>query len=151
MRVRVFVFDDEPMIRRVFAAVARRRGYEVEVFSRAAPCDSPESACTCAAGERCADAMITDFNMPGMTGLDLALHFRKRGCQCPHMAMVSGYLTSEVAAQARDLGLAVFSKPVSWKDLDAWLAACCESIPADRLLADHYPAGPAAAFRDPQE
>ncbi|MBM4155951.1 MAG: response regulator [Lentisphaerae bacterium] len=151
MRIRVFVFDDEPTIRRVFATVARRRGYEVEVFGGAAPCGPPESMCTCSSGERCADAMITDYNMPGMNGLDLVLHFRARGCRCPAMAMVSGFLTAEVAARAKELGLAVFSKPVSWKDLEAWLASHCEAIPPDRRLTDHYPTGPAAAFRDPQE
>lgn len=37
MRVRVVVFDDEPMIRRVFSVVPHGCGYDVEVFHDASP------------------------------------------------------------------------------------------------------------------
>jgi CheY-like chemotaxis protein len=149
MRVRVFVFDDEPMVRRVFATIARRSGYDVEVFNRAAPCGAAASSCFCGPGEWCADAVITDFNMPDMTGLDLVEHLRARGCRCPRIAMISGFLSPDVADRASALGVTLFSKPVSWAEVEGWLAACRAAAPPARRLADHYPNGPAGAFREP--
>ncbi len=149
MRVRVFVFDDEPVVRRVFASIARRAGYDVEVFNRAAPCGPAGSSCLCGPDERCADAMITDYNMPDMTGLDLVEHLRERGCRCPRIAMISGFLPPDVASRASVLGVTLFSKPVSWAEVEGWLTASRESAAPARRLADHYPNGPAGAFREP--
>lgn len=148
MRARVFVFDDEPMLRKVFSAIARRCGYEVEVFRGAAACVPREGPCACGPGEVCADAILTDYNMPGMTGLDLVEHLRARGCKCRHIAIVSGFLTPEIAEKASNLGVDVFSKPVERRELELWLERCRESIPPIRRLVDRYPAGPAAELHD---
>lgn len=148
MRVRVFVFDDEPMIRRVFSAIARRCGYDVEVFRGAASCVPQDGPCACGPGEVCADAILTDHNMPGMSGLDLIEHLRARGCGCRHIALISGFLTPEVAERARRLKTDVFSKPVERTELELWLEQCKQSIPPDRRLVNHYGKGPAAELHD---
>lgn len=136
MRVRVFVFDDEPMIRRVFAVIACRRGYDVEVFRGVATCTPPEGMCPCASGERCADAIVMDYNMPGMSGLDLVEHLRARGCGCPHIALVSGFLTPEVAERAARMNVDTFSKPVEgWISSSGWRNAGGPSRPTGALSA----------------
>ncbi len=148
MRARVFVFDDEPMIRRVFSTVARRCGCDVEVFRGAAPCVPSGGLCPCGSGEACMDAILTDHNMPGMTGLDFAAHLRACGCGCRHIAMISGYLTPEVTEKARSLQVDLFSKPMAQADLVLWLERCCRSIPPGRSLVDHYGKGPAAKLHE---
>lgn len=59
------------------------------------------------------DLLITDHNMPGMTGLELA---QQAQSQTPNLRIVlmSGSSDSEIEAKARKMGLTAFlSKPFS--------------------------------------
>jgi len=148
MRLRAFVFDDEPMIRKVFSSFARRRGFDVVAFERAAVCDANGDECQCSEAERCADVILTDFNMPMMTGLEFIERLQQRGCRFVRAALISGYLSPEISEQARSMGVDVFAKPVSMEDLDAWLVRCRDSIAGPRTLTDHYQTGAGAGFLD---
>jgi CheY-like chemotaxis protein len=147
--MRVFVFDDEPMIRKVFSSFARRRGFDVVAFERAAVCEANGGMCQCSEAERCADVILTDFNMPVMTGLEFIERLRERGCRFRHAALISGYLSPEITERARAIGVEVFAKPVSMRDLEAWLIRCKESVADPRNLTDHYLAGAAGRYIDP--
>lgn len=64
------------------------------------------------------DLVITDFNMPGMTGIELA---RQILSERPEIGIIllTGYVPDLVAREAREVGIAaVFSKPPRWQDLD---------------------------------
>ncbi len=56
-RIRVFVFDDEPVVRSMLKRICLRRGYEVHTFSRPDLC----AKCRCKKGEACTDIVISDI------------------------------------------------------------------------------------------
>jgi two-component system, chemotaxis family, CheB/CheR fusion protein len=63
------------------------------------------------------DRLISDQDMPGMTGIELAHHLRSRGVHIPTM-LVTGSLTDTVARRAAELELEnVVEKPASEADL----------------------------------
>lgn len=67
----VLVVDDEPAIRSTLALLLRAAGYKVRTAESAA-------AALRAAASFCPDFLITDINMPGMTGAELVYQLRPR-------------------------------------------------------------------------
>ena len=57
------------------------------------------------------DVALIDYNMPGMTGLDLGRRLREK---FPNiiMALVTANIQDYIADEARSLGIAFISKPV---------------------------------------
>ena len=57
------------------------------------------------------DVALIDYNMPGMTGLDLGRRLREK---FPNiiMALVTAHIQDYIADEARSLGIAFISKPV---------------------------------------
>ncbi len=60
------------------------------------------------------DLLITDVNMPGLTGLDLLQAARAEGLlRCPAIVLTSRCDQAEIAARAGRLGAVVHPKPFS--------------------------------------
>lgn len=77
------------------------------------------------------DLIITDFNMPGMTGIELAKQVQVIAPNTP-IILNSGALSPEIAQQARDCGIAgVIEKPFK---LDIMLSLI-DSILSNNLLS----------------
>jgi FixJ family two-component response regulator len=64
----VFVVDDEAVIAQTLTIILNQAGYQASAF------DHPEKAIA-ARAELPPALLITDVMMPGMTGIDLAIHF----------------------------------------------------------------------------
>lgn len=98
----VLVVDDEAALADIIGAYLEASGYRITVAN-----DGWEAL---ALDERDpADAVITDFAMPGMNGRDLVADLRRRRPDLPAI-MVSGY----VGMQQLDLDpLLLLNKPVS--------------------------------------
>lgn len=69
--LRVVVVDDEPAVGRSLGRLLATRGFEVRVCS-----DGTAALALLEAAP--ADAVLSDFNMPGMNGLDLLGEVRRR-------------------------------------------------------------------------
>ncbi len=68
-------------------------------------------------GEAKPDAVITDFKMPSMTGIELMYQIRDKGWHTP-VILLSGYVEKDVALEAIRLGVsAVLEKPISFDKL----------------------------------
>ena len=80
----IFVVDDEPIIAETHALVLRQHGYNVIAFT------NPLAALAAAALKP--DLLLSDFLMPQMDGLSLAVEFLQ---QCPRckVLMITGAIS----------------------------------------------------------
>jgi PAS domain S-box-containing protein len=109
---RILYLDDEPQLVTLSVRVLERLGYRVEGHVR------PEDAL--AAFRRDPDAfdlVATDFNMPGLSGLDVAAAVAAVRPAMP-VLLASGYMRPAEALQAKALGIgAILPKPYTFDEL----------------------------------
>jgi FixJ family two-component response regulator len=78
----ISVIDDDESFRTALVGLVCSLGYEAQEFASAVEFINK-------GGERWCDCIITDFNMPGMSGLDLIQLLTARGSTVP-VIMVTG-------------------------------------------------------------
>ena len=88
----ILVVDDDPSIRESLGMLLTSVGYDVIVAENGASAVSH-------LGRTVADLMVTDLNMPGMSGMDLISHVRSRYPATLIVAM-SGYRVIDVKVSA---------------------------------------------------
>lgn len=118
MRRVVFVVDDEAVIAQTLAVILNQAGFQATAFDR------PEKAIA-ARAELAPDLLISDVMMPGMTGVELAIHFREAQPDCKILLFSGQAATADLLREAREQGydFDLLSKPVHPADLLAKLRA----------------------------
>jgi PAS domain S-box-containing protein len=113
----ILLVDDEPAIVRSVELLLNRLGYRTSGFV------DPEAALAkFQAAPDEVHALVTDFQMPGMTGLMLATALRDRKPGIPVIIM-SGFLSRGAEQALRDLGIVgIVPKPIEMLDLTRMLA-----------------------------
>ena len=112
----LYVDDDETMVVMV-EHLLQRSGFQVSTFQNAhtaiaAVRDRPDSF----------DFVVTDFNMPECSGLDLAHEMARIRPELP-VVISSGYITEELRALAREAGVrGLLEKQNTFEELAALLA-----------------------------
>jgi CheY-like chemotaxis protein len=122
---RVIIYDDDTIILDMLGRFFVKRGYEVYSYNEPVVCPLDEGlADSCANLSPCADVMISDFQMPKMTGIELFQRQAERGCRLDikMKAIMSGYAGEDLASQYKDLGCSFFQKPFSMPALSVWLS-----------------------------
>jgi CheY-like chemotaxis protein len=116
---RILVVDDEPVVAEVAASMLRRLGYDVT---------------TCAGAERALELLaaapdswalvLSDLNMPRLTGLDLIRRLRDAGNAIPCL-LATGFIDSaSTESEARALGIGeILEKPFTKESLGRAVAA----------------------------
>lgn len=128
-KLRILLFDDDAVVLQLLTLACTRRGYDVRAFPDPIRCDlKSQDVCRCQMEEPCADAIISDLHMPGMTGLEFAEAQRAKGCKCAHIALVSGRWSAAEVARASRLGCKLFAKPFHISQIDEWLDAVEEAV-----------------------
>ena len=114
----VFVVDDEAVIAQTLAVILNQAGFQATAFDR------PEKAIA-ARVELAPDLLISDVMMPGMTGIELAIHFREAQPDCKILLFSGQAATADLLREAREQGydFDLLSKPVHPADLLAKLRA----------------------------
>jgi two-component system response regulator FixJ len=108
---RVYVVDDEPMVRTVLLKTLQRTGMTVRGFGSADEC------LACLNVEKC-DLLITDVKMPGKDGIELLMEVKRRQPWLP-VVVVTGFGDVPMAVRAMRAGATDFiEKPL---DRDAFL------------------------------
>lgn len=110
-RGRWVIVDDDDSVRMVIEAAAKRAGLATASFA------DPRRAWA-AIAEGAPVGIITDFDMPGMTGIQLAERVRAAGLGCP-VLLVSGSESISLSECRTVDGL--LSKPFTVASLQAWL------------------------------
>lgn len=113
---RVFVIDDDELMRELIARVINGPGVEVVQFADGA------DALTSIIAER-PDLVVTDVRMPRLSGVEMLQRMRARALDVPAI-LVTGERDEDVLAEARRLGvLRVFHKPLGDRGTYALRAA----------------------------
>jgi len=103
---RVLYVDDDESLLFLTQRMLGRRGYRVT--GHIAPA---QALAALRADPQAFDLVVTDFNMPGLSGVDVARAVRELRPDLP-VAITSGYITDELRVQARAAGVrALIFKP----------------------------------------
>ncbi len=117
---KVFYVDDDPALVFLVDRLLKRRGYAVRTFT-----DPREAAAMLRQQPDACDLLVTDYNMPGFSGVDLLREVRQIRPELP-VALASGYVTAEIEQSALAEGArALIHKPNDVEEL-------CETV--QRLL-----------------
>ena len=118
--MKVLVIEDEPLIRDIYAEFLALLGHEadvaVDVHEGLARFDPLVHK-----------LVITDFIMPGLTGLEIAEALRARSRTTP-IVLISGSAQQPDERRAAEAGLRFLRKPVSFAQFKAMLAAVVEPV-----------------------
>jgi CheY-like chemotaxis protein len=107
----LYVDDDESQMF-LLKRMLERWGYSVHTYR-----EQREAIEAVKAGEIRFALVITDFKMPGLSGLEVACAVREARPELP-VIMISGYINDELRAQATSAGIReLFSKPHEVEDL----------------------------------
>jgi len=136
-KLRAIVLEDDESLKELLSDILSRRGYDVHAFDNPAICPlqlTPK--CRCNEKERCADIILSDINMPLITGLEFIRNQKDKGCKVPHTALISGEWGKERLSEAEKLGCKIFPKPYSLKEINDWLDEIEENIDLSIELRD---------------
>jgi len=112
---RILAIDDDSKVLHITERLLQTLGYDVTA------CRGPEGALELLRTEAARfDAVVTDLNMPQLSGLDLTAELRKFRPDLP-VVLVTGFVgAGEVEARARELGIAaIVEKPFTSVTLGA--------------------------------
>jgi len=121
---RVLIFDDDRNVLNLLKDFFSIRDYDVLTFDSPVTCTIYDKSLeSCANAKPCADIVITDYQMPKMTGLELLLQQAQRGCKVDirNKALMSGDLDEETQNKVKALGYAFFGKPFKFSEFVAWV------------------------------
>jgi CheY-like chemotaxis protein len=110
--VTVYVVDDEPVITSTLVAILNASGFRATAFTsaeeaiNAAECEGPS-------------LLISDVVMPGMNGIDLAIHLKSLCPKCRVLLFSGQAATNDLLDAASNAGhdFELLAKPVHPKDL----------------------------------
>jgi len=120
MRDKILILDDEPNLRRILEETLSRKGYEVLAF------ESFEAAKNTLDTEAI-DVVITDLQMPGVSGMDVLAYCRSYSPDLP-VVMITAFGTIERAVAAMRAGAFDFVlKPFDNEELFRTLLKATES------------------------
>lgn len=113
----VFVVDDERLIAQTLKMILAQSGFTASAF------EDPYKALEAAATGPVPDLLISDVVMPGMSGIDLGVQFRKDFPTCKVLLFSGQAATADMLATAKAEGheFEVLAKPVHPSDLLAKL------------------------------
>lgn len=113
---RVLYIDDDEVVVLMAEQLLLRQGFRPTCFS------SPREAVAAVAADPTRfDVVVTDFNMPELSGADVTRALRRIRPDLP-VIITSGYLTDDQHATVRQLGaIGPMSKQNSFEELGAWI------------------------------
>jgi FixJ family two-component response regulator len=110
----ISIVDDDGSVRLALAGLARSLGFRTEMFASAEDFLASGSF-------NVARCVITDIQMPGLSGTELKYELDTRGCRVP-VIMITGHVEKSLYEQARRSGvLCLLTKPFVAAALVEWV------------------------------
>ena len=111
---RILVVDDEELILRVLKRFARRSHYSIVTAS-----NGFEALRAITNNEDPFDLMITDFDMPGMDGLQLIQGSKTFGKKAPrHTLVMTADENNGDKVRSAFPKIPILDKPITWQDIE---------------------------------
>ncbi len=111
---RILIVEDNAHQASLLSMWLRKNRHEVEVASNGADAQAHLQPDACTKDGRCIDILISDVNMPEMTGIELIRWVRQeRGLNIPILVLSSRCDQAHMAAELGTQGVRVFAKPFS--------------------------------------
>jgi DNA-binding response OmpR family regulator len=101
----IYILEDELSLRLTLSEYLKQKDFQVYAFSDPSFCplfDIP--VCKCTQQTPCANFIITNINMPDMSGLKFNEGQKGKGCMASHIAVMSATLSEKEYKQARRYG-----------------------------------------------
>ncbi|MDQ6994068.1 MAG: ATP-binding protein, partial [Mariprofundaceae bacterium] len=107
----VLLVDDNPDVIQVHKHMLERLGHHVSLAN-----DGEEALACFQKDPDYFHAIVTDFIMPKMDGMDLCQHIREQNTSIP-LLMITAFGDNDKLQQSNDLNIEMLSKPVSFQGL----------------------------------
>jgi CheY-like chemotaxis protein len=137
MKIKAIILEDNDSLRTLMDGVLKDRGYEV--YASSEPFLSPvyrDSKHLCPEEPICPNIIITDIDMPNMTGFEFIEHQKSKGCKIKNIAIMSGRWTNKDIKHAKRLGCHMFEKPFKIDEVEKWLDECEKELDHNSKLID---------------
>ena len=139
MRKRILVFDDDENIRSLLWQILDKRGYEVFTFPEPGLCPLHiKDNCDCSLEQACGDIILSDVDMPNISGLKFIESLFNKGCKVKNVGLMSGAWSEADLKIAQKLGCHVLHKPFTIDGLNKWLDYCEGRIDPKRELSNGW-------------
>jgi DNA-binding NtrC family response regulator len=138
-KIRVMLFEDNQSVRTFVEKILKSKKCEVIPYEDPSLCLLQSSHdCRCSGSERCTDIILTDIDMPNVSGIDFIESQMGKGCKAQSIAIMSGAWSDVNRKRAESLGCTVFEKPLSLPILSEWLDKCLERVDQDKRLSNWF-------------
>ncbi|MEE4356652.1 MAG: response regulator [Desulfococcaceae bacterium] len=118
MAKRIFIFEDNETVRNLLTEILGSQGFEVTAFHDAAIAENERHIRELVTE---ADFIISDIEMPGISGIELVRKLIRAGFDEKHIALISGYCTEDEIPEELRATVKFFRKPFSTVSLICWL------------------------------
>jgi CheY-like chemotaxis protein len=131
-KLKIIVCEDDPDLGALLSQVLRQKGHEVHTFTDPTFCPAyRDLKSECPHTRPCADVIITDHNMPNITGIEYLSLQQTHGCklQVENKAIITGAVLDQAAKNTIDsLGCKLFKKPFKLAEILQWIDECSARI-----------------------
>lgn len=136
--MRVLIVDDDPAICTMLKTVLSSKGHTVDTYLD--PTETPLYRQR-EGGIAEVDAMLVDYCMPQMNGLDFLRRLKEQGCGPPekNRALLTAYSSESLRREVDQLGVHFLKKPFRLPEISHWLDECSARLgqPAQGATADN--------------
>ncbi|MEI6787975.1 MAG: response regulator [bacterium] len=119
----ILLMDDDCIMLSMLKGAFERWGFKVDAYSNPTHCSAYcSAACPCALFKNgCPDVILTDVNMPKVSGVSFIKELMRKNCKCSKIGMMSGNWSDPDLLSVTHFGVTVFAKPFDLSRMHAWL------------------------------